>query len=165
VKKIVLIGMPGTLKTSVGKVLAKKLDFDFLDTDEHVESVKKLCITQIFADFGEAYFRELEHSAVLQNYHRTDIVLSAGGGLPLLNENMILLQSWCKVWLQASVQTIYKRLINDVTRPLIAFEKMETIAKMQSDRFTIYKKYADICVQTDNLSVEDIATKIIEEIV
>lgn len=85
--RIYLIGMPFSGKTSVGRELAKKLNYLFIDTDETIEENLNLPISEIFSRFGETYFRHLE-SQYVQNITECDIVVATGGGLPCYNDNI-----------------------------------------------------------------------------
>lgn len=143
-KYIFLIGFMGSGKTSLGKLLARKLNFDFLDTDKLIEEQEKSSIQEIFNSKGESYFRELEHQ-LLKNIseNRFATVFSTGGGMPIFNENITLMKKiGTVVFIDVPVGMLYFRLKNDVKRPLLASQKdlFEYIKITLTERLPIYKQ-------------------------
>jgi shikimate kinase len=134
----------GSGKTTLGKALAAKIDFKFLDTDEQIVQLEKRTIEEIFENDGEGYFRTLEFKVldVIINT-KNNLVISTGGGFPCFNENMDkLLESGFVVYLSANSDTLYNRLKNDRKRPLLKFKSdlklyIETTLK---NREQIYQK-------------------------
>lgn len=134
----------GSGKTTLGKALAAKIDFKFLDTDEQIVQLEKRTIEEIFENDGEGYFRTLEFKVldVIINT-KNNLVISTGGGFPCFNENMDkLLESGFVVYLSANSDTLYNRLKNDRKRPLLKFKSdlklyIETTLK---NREQIYRK-------------------------
>lgn len=121
-KHVFLIGFMGSGKTSLGKLLAKKLNFDFLDTDRHIEEQENCSIQEIFNSKGESYFRELEHQ-LLKNISQSKkaTVFSTGGGMPIFNENLyIMKEKGIVIFLNVPLGMLYFRLKNDTTRPLLS---------------------------------------------
>lgn len=141
---IFLVGFMGSGKTTLGKALAAKIDFKFLDTDEQIVQLEKRTIEEIFENDGEGYFRTLEFKVldVIINT-KNNLVISTGGGFPCFNENMDkLLESGFVVYLSANSDTLYNRLKNDRKRPLLKFKSdlklyIETTLK---NREQIYRK-------------------------
>lgn len=141
---IFLVGFMGSGKTTLGKALAAKIDFKFLDTDEQIVQLEKRTIEEIFENDGEGYFRTLEFKVldVIINT-KNNLVISTGGGFPCFNENMDkLLESGFVVYLSANSDTLYNRLKNDRKRPLLKFKSdlklyIETTLK---NREQIYQK-------------------------
>ena len=118
---VILIGFMGSGKTTVGLRLSYRLRQSVIDMDKEIEREEKRTISDIFAVEGETYFRERE-TACLQKLIRTvsNQIISAGGGLPLREENRKLLRRLGKVfYLRADAETIYERLKGDTTRPLL----------------------------------------------
>lgn len=164
---IALIGMMGAGKTTVGKALAKELGFLFVDTDEEIVRAHGE-IAQIFSLKGEEYFRGLESELVKTLAKKDGLVISTGGGLPLLEENRRLLKmNGFIVYLRASAETIEKRLRTDCTRPLLQSEGLslyETIEGLLAVRKGIYEAFADITVDTDGKVREVLLKELVEKI-
>jgi len=118
---IYLVGYMGTGKTTVGKLLAKKLRRSFIDVDEFIENRYRKTIAAIFEEKGEAGFRKIEHRALQEISSFENIVVSTGGGLPCFFDNMDLLnQTGITVYLRASVDELFDRLSADMQkRPLV----------------------------------------------
>ena len=101
---IILIGMMGSGKTSVGKILANHLKFSFIDTDLEIENQENKTINQIFKVYGEPYFRMLEKN-LLKNLNKYNFVISTGGGFPIFNDNMSqLLNLGTTIFLETSLK-------------------------------------------------------------
>lgn len=153
----------GVGKTEVGKSLAEKLAFSFLDTDNLIEEAEGKKITQIFKDEGEQHFRKLETEVLetLQDYE--DFVLSTGGGIVLKEENVALLREMGKIiLLKATPEVICERLKNVSDRPLLAQgDRLEKIKEILSKRDPIYNSSADLIIETSEKTIEEIVEEII----
>jgi len=162
-KNIYLVGFMGTGKTTVGKILAKKLNKKFLETDNLIEKKEKKKIVDIFKEYGEPYFRKLEKELIKKISKKKDLVVSCGGGLICNKENSkILKESGIVFNLLASVNTIYNRTKNSPFRPLLNVENpIERIRSLLKKRMPFYKQ-AHFSIKTDKLSIEEVANKIIE---
>lgn len=158
---IVLTGMPGSGKTTVSEVF-KRRGKKVFDTD--AEIVKKHgVIKDIFALYGEEYFRDLETETVKELAKSDGVVISTGGGCILRQENVKLFKENGKiVYLKASVNTLLKRVEGDTARPLLAGNTKERLTALYSARAEAYAVAADIIIDTDDLSPERIADKIQE---
>jgi len=122
-KPIALIGMMGVGKTHVGKVLAKRLGYEFIDTDQTIEQDQGRFITQIFAQQGEAAFRQMELAAITKALQAPNTVIATGGGCiktPAIRKAFA--QSALTCWLQATPEQIFNRIKDDTTRPLLQTE-------------------------------------------
>lgn len=161
---IILIGFMGSGKTSVGIQLAKKLSFQFKDTDRMIEDNCGRSIKSIFAREGEGFFRELETKTIKDLIGKTEKhVISVGGGLPVQPGNGELLQQLGQViYLKTSSDTIMKRLSGDTTRPLLSGdnpkEKIEALFKL---REPLYEAASHLNVITDDRKISDIIEEII----
>lgn len=163
-KNIILTGMMGSGKTSVGLELAKILECNFFDLDEIIEK-KYGKITQIFKDKGENYFREIETTELKIFKSNRAFVLSTGGGAVLKEENLEILKSLGEVfYLSADAQTIYNRVKEQTQRPLLnTKDPKKTIKDILSSRLEKYEKSGEKIV-TDNKNIEQIAREIYEKI-
>lgn len=163
-KNIVLIGFMGTGKTSVGKVIAKKLGFKFVDVDEVIERTTGMEISEIFSKFGEPRFRDIETEMIKLITQKTGQVIATGGGVVLKDENMERLKENGVIFcLQAPENVIFERVKHTKNRPLLQVENPEEkIKELLQKRMPLYKK-ADFCIGTEGLTPEEVAEKIIKE--
>ncbi len=161
---IILVGFMGSGKTAVGKLLATKLNMDFVDLDDWIEKETNMRINEIFAKFGEPHFREIEKRIVEKARDNiNNSVISTGGGVILKEENVENLhQAGILIWLKVSSEKVYERTKNTSYRPLLnCLAPLEKIKKLLSFRTSYYTKAADYIVDTSNLTVEEIVAKII----
>jgi len=157
-KNIVLTGFMGTGKTTVGKILAKKLNRPFFDTDTMIEDQLSASISEIFKSLGEKQFREYESQVIKLMSSMDGCVISCGGGVVLNKSNVDLLRkNGIIVNLFASPQNIFKRVHYEDTRPLLKklLNPLEGIKQMLEDRKTAYNN-CDIAVNTDDLTPEQV---------
>jgi shikimate kinase len=152
----------GTGKTSVGRFVADHLHFQFLDTDELIESRAGKSISDIFAQNGEDTFRDLEQQLVEELATRTQTVISAGGGLPVNPENLASLKNHALVvCLWASPEKCWERVRNQGHRPLL--KDADPLAKLRTllaSREKFYRQ-ADVLVNTEWRSVREVAQQVI----
>ena len=155
---IILIGYMGSGKSTIGKEAAKLFNMEFLDTDALIEEQEGMTISELFAQKGEAYFRKKE-TEILQSLKQDSrtMVLATGGGLPMKEENQVLLKELgIVVYLKASIDTLVERLKGDTTRPLLKEgdlrKKIETMLMVRNP---VYEKVADIVLETDTLSIDE----------
>ncbi len=158
---IILVGFMGTGKSVVGKKLAAKLDRDFVELDDMIEAREKMSIKDIFEKKGEPYFRLVEKEVVKEASQRKNIVISAGGGAIVDEENFKNLKnSGTMICLKAFPETILKRTKNLKTRPLLNVpDPKKKIEELLKKRKPYYNK-ADFSIDTDSLSILDIVLKI-----
>ncbi|MCK5460269.1 shikimate dehydrogenase, partial [Candidatus Parcubacteria bacterium] len=147
---VALVGFMGSGKTTVGKVLAKKLNKNFIDIDVEIEKRAKLPITEIFAKYGEANFRKIEKDELKSALKNRTAVIACGGGVVLSKKNRELLKNFSTViFLKAEAETIAKRLKNDKSRPLLCGsdkEKIKKIKEMIKKRKIFYQKVLDFTI-------------------
>ena len=162
-KNIVLIGFMGSGKTAVGKLLAERLGYKFIDTDEIIERSEGKTISALFNEEGEQRFREIEARIVRELFGLKRHVISTGGGIVTNKENISnLKKGGLIVWLKAAPETIYNRVSSKTHRPLLNVEDpLETIKKLLTFREPFYAE-ADVSVDTDGLDVEKIVEVIIK---
>ncbi len=141
---IFLIGFMGSGKTSLGKFLARKLKFDFLDTDLLIEEKEKSSIQEIFSSKGETCFREKEHEVLLELCETNQpTIFSTGGGMPIYNDNISLMKKkGLVVFLDVPIGMLYSRLKNDIKRPLLSSQEnlLEFIKTSLKERMPIYSQ-------------------------
>ncbi len=158
---LALIGFMGTGKTSVGRLVADHLGFEFLDTDELIQTRTGRSIADIFAKEGEPAFRALEKQVVQELSQREKTVTSTGGGLPTNPENLAALKSFALVvCLWASPEKIWERVRNQSHRPLLHdADPQKKIRELLSAREPFYKQ-ADVLINTDLRSVREAAQQV-----
>ncbi len=159
-----LIGMMGSGKSSVGKLLANKLQFSNIDIDKEIEKDERLSIKEIFEKKGENYFREIESKYLLRK--RKLAVVSCGGGIILYKKNREFLKtSGYTIYLKSSIPTLEKRLLNENSRPLLSNDNLkETLINIYSKRKTLYTSAADTTIITDRRSVKEVCELIIKKL-
>ena len=166
-KHIIMIGFMGAGKTSVGKRLACHLKMEFKDTDDLIVQEQKMPVNQIFAEYGEPYFRRLETEILKKLLQtKTNMVISVGGGLPMTEENQPLLKELgTVVYLQADVETLMGRLKKDTSRPLLkGGDLRKKITDLMEARESAYEKVADVRSHTDKKAFSEIVLEISEKI-
>ncbi len=153
---IILIGYMGSGKSTIGEKTARSLGIEFLDTDVLIEQQEGMTISELFAQKGEIYFRQKE-TEMIQKLKKESkkMVLATGGGLPIKEENQVLLKELgTVVYLKASVDTLVERLKGDTTRPLLKEGDLrKKIETMLEKRNPIYEKVADVVLETDTKSI------------
>lgn len=162
---VVLVGFMGTGKSSVGKLVAHRLGFQFVDNDSIVVERAGMEITEIFAKHGEARFREYETRALESIGHLNRCVVSTGGGAVLREENRAILQRiGLVVQLTAREEVIYDRVARNTKRPLLSTDNpRETISKMLAQRKEAYTAASQVTVDTSDLTREQAAEAVIAE--
>ncbi|MEE1026105.1 MAG: shikimate kinase [Acutalibacteraceae bacterium] len=165
-KNIVLCGFMGSGKTVTGKALAKKLGMEFIDLDIFIEQSQNMSVKDIFASFGEPYFRTLENKAATELGKSENKVIACGGGTVLNPENVAALKVNGEIfYLSVEAQTVKNRLKNDLSRPLLAKDKENAIDTLLKNRRPIYEGAADRIIDSNgsiDYAVEQIL-KIIKE--
>lgn len=159
-----LIGPAGTGKTTVGRQLAHRLNFNFYDTDEEIERTTGVSINTIFDIEGEAGFREREKKILDALTQGNNIVLSTGGGIVLAEENRVLLQSrGTVIYLKASQETQLTRVqLRKGTRPLMANQDpVKKIQELSEIRGPLYTNIAHYAHDTDSVSPKNIVDWIV----
>lgn len=161
-KNIILVGFMGAGKTAVGKTLAKLLKRKFVDLDEMIEKHEGMPIAEIFATRGETYFREIEKDIVGKASLFTGVVTGTGGGAVIDKENVVNLKSnGIMFYLDASPARILERTKGHTHRPLLnVSDPKEKISELLAKRAEFYAQ-ADHRIDTNNLSVDEVAKKII----
>ena len=164
-KNIVLVGMMGAGKTTVGELLATKLNRELKDIDRVIEQEQKKSIIEIFTDDGEEVFRKLESETIEKFSNMSDLIISTGGGaLEKANNLSNLQKNGIIIYLKADIEELFKRVKNETQRPLLKEQDpLEVIKKLIKKREKFYLM-ADITIITDNKSPEKITEEIIKAI-
>ena len=161
---LALIGFMGAGKTSVGRLAAEQLHFDYLDTDEMIQSLTSRSITDIFKTDGEPAFRTLERQIVGELTSRSRTVISTGGGLPVNPDNLASLKTHALVvCLWASPEKIWERVKNQSHRPLLHDpDPQKKIRDLLAAREPFYKQ-ADVLVNTDIRAVREVVQQVVHQ--
>ncbi len=159
---IVLVGFMGTGKTSVGQKLAERLEMPMIDTDHIIGENSGMDIPDIFARYGETYFRDLESAAVCQAANLENHIISTGGGVVLRESNLEMLKRNGVVFcLTATPEEIWRRVGSETHRPLLqAPNPLGKIEQMLTERCPFYAR-ADHNLPTTGLSIEAVTDKIV----
>jgi shikimate kinase len=162
---IYLIGMMGAGKSTIGKLLAERLEYRFLDTDTTIEQLTHQSITEIFQTAGEIEFRQLETQVLTEVSAYTRVVVATGGGIAIKLENWNYLQQGLVVWLDASIDTLVERIKEDRSRPILntprdLHSKLEEILTARRNRYAA----ADLHIPIDSpqTSIDEIVEQIIK---
>ena len=166
---IILIGFMGSGKSTVGKILAEKLEMKFLDTDLEIEKEQGRSVQDIFSEKGEEYFRKLENEISKKLSTENNTIISTGGGIILNKENIEYLKKDGVVFfLDVAKKTLYKRLISSKGRPLLEGDELwNKINNVLGERLERYRSSADFIVKVGNEipyeTMEDIKKLYIEK--
>ncbi|MCR4368744.1 MAG: 3-phosphoshikimate 1-carboxyvinyltransferase [archaeon] len=161
---IALIGFRGTGKTAIGKILAKRLNMKFVDTDKEVVRLAGKSVAQIFAQQGEPTFRELEKEVVDRASGMENTLISCGGGVVLFKENIEnLKRNSTVILLESDAKSIYARIKGNRKRPALTDKKgIDEVRHLLAQREGLYVGAADFFVDTSNDSLNGCAQKIID---
>tara|TARA_B100000674_G_scaffold303646_1_gene252182 strand:- start:39 stop:554 length:516 start_codon:yes stop_codon:yes gene_type:complete len=162
-KNLTLTGMMGAGKSTIGKILAKKLKYRFIDVDKNIEQKEGLSINLIFKNKGEEYFRKIECEQTLSELKKDNSVISLGGGAFLNNTiKKSVKKLSVSFWLDVSVDELIKRLKKNKRRPLLFRQNTsEIVKKIYFDRKKTYNE-ADFRIKCKSLKSEEIADKILD---
>jgi len=162
---ITLIGMPGSGKSSVGRELAERLDYNFFDIDEIIEEKTGLRLQQIIDKFGDEEFLKIEEKAILELGELEDSVIAPGGSIIYCTEAMKFLKRISTiVFLNSSFKNIQRRLANRDARGIVGLKKKD-LRTLFDERMILYKKYADIEVEMpEKLDFDFVIKTIIQKI-
>jgi len=161
-QRIYLVGFMGAGKSTVGRELSLKLRWPFIDLDVEIEKSENLSVREIFAQFGEFHFRQLERAHLRRVSATPQAVIALGGGVYIDAENRALVDATgVAVWLEASLSSVKDRVRPDGTRPLLA--DAEQARQLYAERLPSYR-LARIHVLTDNRLPDAIAEEIVQKV-
>ena len=161
-KNLVLLGMMAVGKSTLGKIVAKKLKLQFIDTDKNVENNNTMKIKDIFEKRGEKFFRAEEEKEVLKSLKRENCIIALGGGA-FLNDKIRdnILKNAISIWLDTDIKTLEKRVKWNEKRPLLKKNNSyKMIKKIYLERKKIYK-LANYKIKCDKMNKSDLTKKII----
>ena len=160
-KSLVLVGMMGSGKSSIGKILSKKLDYDFIDTDKKIEEVEKKTISEIFESNGEKYFRNIEEVISLKFLKLNKKVIALGGG-SFMNSSIRKYSQKKSItfWLDWKNETLISRIKNSKKRPLAMKLSNLELQNLIIKRSAMYN-LSDYKINCDKLNKKEIVEKII----
>jgi len=167
VTKIILVGMMGAGKTTIGKLLSNRLEFNFIDLDRKIEEKSGVKINTIFEIEGEEGFREREYLALNEALAEEKVIISTGGGVVVkdINRSLIQKSEAMVVYLKANLDILVGRLKNDKTRPMLdKNNKPLSLQKLLSEREPFYENLADFIIDTSHLKTNDVLKTITEKI-
>ena len=161
-KSLVLTGMMGVGKSTIGRLVAKKLKVKFIDVDKIIEKKEKKSIRRIFDDHGERYFRDIEEKITLKIIRNKIAVIALGGGAFMNNQiRKRVLKSCLSVWLKVKLEKLIKRYRKNDRRPLLNKKKDTDVKKIYYSRKRIYS-LANYKINCDNTDKAKIVQKIID---
>lgn len=152
----------GSGKSTVGEILSKSISYDYIDLDILIEETSGLLISDIFKKFGEEHFRSLESDALENVSEKSEkTVVSTGGGIVLKPSNReIMTRSGVTIYLKTELETVWERVKDDTSRPLLSGENpYEKAKELLSGRKDLYEK-SDLIVETDRLDPDQVSEKI-----
>lgn len=157
--KICLMGMPGCGKSTVGKLLADKLDFEFIDLDAEIEKSVQKTIPEIFETEGETTFRQKEQEALIQALQKKNAVIALGGGTPCFFENMDKIKAEAfSIYLNTPVSILHQRLQKEqAQRPLLAVKTPDELLAYLQDKLeerSVFFERADLKIDYKDSSIE-----------
>jgi shikimate kinase len=158
---VVLVGVPGSGKSTVGALLADRLRVGFRDTDHDIELAQGKSVPDIFVDSGEPHFRDLERLAVLDAIREHDGVLALGGGAVLDPATRALLLHQPTVWLQVGAAAGAHRVGLDVPRPVLLGNVRGRLSTLLAERGPLYAEVARLAVDTETRTPDEVVDAIL----
>jgi shikimate kinase len=161
-RSLVLVGLMGCGKSSIGKRLATRLSLPFVDADEEIERVAQKSISEIFADHGEAFFRDRESKVISRLLANGPQVLATGGGAFITPETRAnVSDAGLSIWLRAELPVLMRRVAKRDTRPLLKGGDPEQVMRdLMTTRYPIYAE-ADLTVESRDVPHESIVSEIV----
>ena len=161
-KNLVFLGMMGSGKTTLGKIVSKKLSMNFIDIDHEIEIKEGIKISDLFKKKGETFFRKLEEQMTLESLKKTNSIISLGGGT-FINKKVQneVLKNHISIWLKWNNKSLINRIKNNQKRPIAIQLNNKELDKLINKRSKSYAK-ARYKIECDRLSKIEITKKVIE---
>ena len=156
---IYFIGMPGSGKTTIGKILAKSLNYKFSDLDALIIKKENKTINNIFRDYGENYFRNIERKILMETFNKPYHVFATGGGI--VEKNTDLLKNKFCIYLSIEIENIILRIKNKKNRPLLHSNLENKLNILYKRRKDLYSSTANITIKCDDKSISEINDEIL----
>ncbi|HEX3793230.1 MAG TPA: shikimate kinase [Acidimicrobiales bacterium] len=165
-RRILLVGMMGAGKTTVGRLVAEQLCWEYRDSDADVEAATGLTVPELFARDGETAFRDAEAAVLMRACASTEpVVVSVAGGAVLRAETRDLLTaSGTVVWLRAEPATLARRVGDGRGRPLLGDDPAAALVVLNAERAPLYAQVADVTIDVDDLSAPVVAGRIVDAV-
>jgi shikimate kinase len=162
-ERLVLIGMMGAGKTTVGRMVAEQLGWRYLDSDEQVMAATGQTVAELFAERGEAAFRAEEARVLAEALSGPDpVVVAAAGGVVLAPHNRALLaRSGTVVWLRADPATLAGRVGSGTHRPLLGDDPPSALAALDAARRPFYSELAHVVIDVDQMAPDEVAAEVV----
>jgi shikimate kinase len=161
---IVLVGVPGAGKTTVGRLLAKELGLEFFDSDQVIEARAGKSVADIFTQDGEPAFRQIEHDVVIELLDSPNAVVALGGGSLGNDETRAKVKSSNAVWLIAGLAQAVDRVGMNRNRPLLLGNVRGQLSDLMAAREPFYKEVAAIGVDTSRMIPNEVVSAIVSEL-
>jgi len=158
---VILVGFMGAGKSSVGRILARRMGRCFVETDDMIAAKEGCSVPEIFAAKGEAYFRALEEETLGLLRLKSADVIATGGGLPCREGRPAVLRSLgTVVWLSGDFETLYERALVAGERPMLAGRTRDEVAALHRSREPFYRQ-ADLVVNTGGIGPGEVAARVL----
>ena len=156
--------MMGSWKSTVGRKLSRSMQMEFIDTDDEIEEITEMKVADIFAEFGEPKFRELESAYFIEKAKQSGLLFSTGGGIVLSGDNRkTLREKGYTILLDAKPETLAKRIQNTTKRPLLKGSENleENLQSIWETRYPLYLECAHHIIETDTLEPPQVVNSIL----
>ena len=160
-KNVILVGMPSCGKSTIGVVLAKTMNKGFVDTDLLIQQKEGKTLQDIINEHGNEYFHQVEEQVLLDTDVRNFVVATGGSAIYFDDAMEHFKENGKIVYIKVSLETILERLNNIKTRG-VTLGKGQTIEDLYRQRIPLYEKHADIVIEAEHLTIEEVVEKIIE---
>lgn len=161
-RAVVLVGLMGAGKSTVGALVARSAGLPLVDVDTVIESRTGRTVRELWEGGGEAAYRHLESEVVLEAIRRGNVVLAAPGGVVLDPEVRAAVEDSFVVWLRADPTTLAGRVTEDDHRPLLGHDSLTVLTAMSRERAVLYEAMADLVVDADHDDAGAVATRIVD---